>query len=420
MRVWVITVGEPLPTDPHRGWLSRSGMLCNVLADRGHEVVWWSSTFDHARKVHRFLGRRDLEVRAGLQIRLLHSIGYVRNVSLRRLVNHWVIGRQFAQEISRETVRPDVMLVSMPTIELCEKAVEYGNQHGIPIAVDLRDMWPDIFLDPLPNVVRSLARLVLAPMYSAVRKACRGADGILGISAEFVQWGLECAGRPIGKADRHFWLGYEPPDRKQDDTDVERELEAKGVSLSDGEPMACFFGVMSGKLEIETVIEAAKILQEKKVPMKFVLCGTGENLERYRKFASTCENVFFPGWVVKAEIHALMKRSMVGLAPYRSRQDFRMSIPTKAIEYLAGGLPIVSSLTGTLQNLLSKENCGVTYRNGDASELALILESLIADQVGLSRMAAKARGVYETCFRAERVYAEMADHVEAMAREGEK
>jgi hypothetical protein len=53
MRVWLITVGEPLPLDGPGERMLRTGILAAFLAARGHEVVWWSSSFDHVRKRQR-------------------------------------------------------------------------------------------------------------------------------------------------------------------------------------------------------------------------------------------------------------------------------------------------------------------------------------------------------------------------------
>ncbi|GAI08595.1 unnamed protein product, partial [marine sediment metagenome] len=51
MRIWLITIGEPLPSDNNNDRLYRTGILAKLLIQRGHEVVWWTSTFDHVRKI---------------------------------------------------------------------------------------------------------------------------------------------------------------------------------------------------------------------------------------------------------------------------------------------------------------------------------------------------------------------------------
>ena len=63
MRIWVYASGEPLPAADRQVRLLRAGNLCRHLQAAGHEVVWWTSSFDHIRK--RQLGEPEL-ANAGL------------------------------------------------------------------------------------------------------------------------------------------------------------------------------------------------------------------------------------------------------------------------------------------------------------------------------------------------------------------
>jgi hypothetical protein len=53
MRLWLVTVGEPLPSDGPNERLLRTGIFSRFLAEQGHQVVWWTAEFDHVRKCHR-------------------------------------------------------------------------------------------------------------------------------------------------------------------------------------------------------------------------------------------------------------------------------------------------------------------------------------------------------------------------------
>ena len=63
--------------------------------------------------------------------------------------------------------RPDLILCSYPTIELSVEAVRYGRTHGIPVVLDVRDLWPDIVLDLLPTILRSPGRVALTRLFRA-------------------------------------------------------------------------------------------------------------------------------------------------------------------------------------------------------------------------------------------------------------
>src|SRR5262245_53272534 len=117
MRVWLVTVGEPLPTDGGTDRLLRAGILADLLHQRGHDVTWWTSTFDHVRKRHRFETDTTLDPKPGYRMILLHGAAYTKDVSLRRIANHRATGRAFSRLAEAEPP-PHVVLCSLPTLEL--------------------------------------------------------------------------------------------------------------------------------------------------------------------------------------------------------------------------------------------------------------------------------------------------------------
>src|SRR3954451_24845785 len=95
MNIWLITVGEPLPIDGPNARLLRAGILSERLGGHGHQVTWWTSTFDHFAKKQRFDRDTDLTLSSGVRLKLLHGPTYRRNVSFQRIANHRVLGKKF-------------------------------------------------------------------------------------------------------------------------------------------------------------------------------------------------------------------------------------------------------------------------------------------------------------------------------------
>lgn len=408
MRIWLITIGEPFPTDGNGGdRLYRAGILATMLAKNGHDVVWWSSTFDHVRKRQRFTTDTTLILEHGIKLKLLHGCSYTSNVSLRRLVDHAILARKFTRQ-AEGMPRPDVILCSLPPLELPVAVTRYGKTHSVPVIVDVRDLWPDLFVDLVPRWVRPLFNLALAPMWRQARMACRNAFAITGNAPQFVEWGLALAARTGSELDRSFPHGYagNTPDR----TKVEEAYaywENHGIRNDRGVFVACFFGAVGLQSELDTVIDAARLLEQRGRKFKFVLCGKGDHLESLREKSADVSSVLFPGWIGADEIWTLMQMSQVGLAVYRSNVGYVTNLPNKPIEYLSSGLPIVSSLKGYLEHFLADHRCGLTYPNGNAEVLANMLTDLDNDRSKLATMSGNARLVFAEKFDADKVYGEM-------------
>lgn len=415
MKVWLVTIGEPVPIDDaNNERLHRTGYFARFLADYGHDVIWWTSTFDHFRKRHLFEADTFLSINERLQIKLLHGCGYRTNVSFSRIRDHRQIANKFSKLIRKSENKPDIIVSALPTIELCLESVKYTKEVGIPVVLDMRDMWPDIFIDSAPMPVRPLARLLLSSMFDNAKIACSGASAITGITEAFVEWGLNCGRRQRTNLDRSFPMGY-----RSDPPPIKKILEAgkfwdsQGIPANSNDLNVCFFGTLGKQFDLDMVIRAAKVLNEQKKTVHFVICGTGERLHYYQQLSANLPNIIFPGWVDAAAIYVLMRRSSVGIDPLPQRYDFLATINNKAIEYMSAGLPIVSSPgRGVLYELLAKEHCGLSYDCGDMEGLANILSRLCEDRTIVNSMAANSKRAFLEKFTAEKVYGEMMGYLE--------
>jgi len=350
------------------------------------------------------------------RIKMLHANGYRNNISLARLLNHRGLARKF-RRFSETEGRPDVILCSLPTLELSIEAVRYGKRNNVPVVIDVRDLWPDLFVELAPPWGRGVTKRLLAFLFGMAREACTGAAAIVGVTPEFVAWGLRNAGRAATQWDRDFPMGYHRIELYREE--CEEALARWGArGIMENGFVVCFFGTIGRQFDLETVIDAARMLRGNGRRFQFVLCGSGDTLVDYRRKARDCPDILFPGWVNRADIWALMSLSSVGLAPYRNKPNFTMNLPNKPVEYLSAGLPLVSSLSGVLAKLISEGHCGVTYEEGKPDSLVEALIRLYDEREELRTMAENAMALYEKSFVAERVYGGMTEHLRRIAETG--
>ena len=414
IRVWVITVGEPLPTDGAQVRLYRSGILSYLMAEENHEVTWWSSSFDHVAKVQRVEGQADIVLNKNLTLTLLPGPGYRRNVSLRRILDHVIVARAF-KKLARKRMKPDVILVSYPTIELSWEAVKFGKEFKVPVVVDVRDLWPDIFEQAFPRVLKRFVHALFLPLNRKAREVFRSATAISGITDEIVEWGLDKGARRRSSMDRSFPYGYESSAAVSKDKLAAVEFwRLQGVSADDWN--ICFFGTLGRQFDMATVIGAARELMERCPQVRFIICGEGDLKEQFEDMARDVPTVSFPGWVDRVQIRALMELSQMGLAPYYPSRDFLMSLPNKPIEYMSAGLPVLSTIGGVLGDLILQQEAGVVCEQPDAESLAALIADLVVDPDKITRMGEASLNLFEHRFDARVVYSQFSQFLQEIAR----
>lgn len=412
MKLWFTEIGEPLPFETDMR-LHRYGMLTQALAAMGHDVTWWTSTFSHAAKRHVFGGDRD-ETFNGVRIRLLHGPGYRKNVSFARIRHQKHFAARFIAAAEREP-SPHLLVAPIPTLEAAEMAMRFAKARGVPIVTDIRDEWPEEFVDLAPKPLRWMARLALTGAFRRLEYVCRSADGIIGMSRRQLDYGLRYSGRQEGPNDGVFPHGY-----STQPVDPVKVREARGwwsgQGVREGAFVACFFGTIGRFFALDAVIEAARALERRNLDFQFVLCGEGSNLGKYRRQAAGLRSVIFPGWVGAPQIAALMELSAVGLAPYDS--GTRMSLPNKPFEYFAGGLPVVSSIEGELTGVLAEHDCGVTYQARSPEALVSALTALYADRSRARDMGRNGRRLLDREYATEIIFEKLNGHLTRVAARG--
>jgi glycosyltransferase involved in cell wall biosynthesis len=398
MRVWLLAAYEFWPIDSDAPRLLRAGINAKFLTTGGHEVVWWNSTFNHSRRRERDIPQGYVDTDDGYRVVGLRGGGYKHSISVGRIIHHRNMARHF-RGLCSQYPKPDVIVASLTPLELARAAVEYGHRVGCPVVVDIRDMWPDIWLEFVPEWVRPLARPALWPFYRDLKKIVLGATSIIGITDAAVDWALMATGRPRSPLERSFPLAYPAENIARDQVASAREWWRQHGIADDGTIIGCYFGSLSKRNDFETPIKALQGLPPDMLArVKLVLCGLGEAEASIRESASGVSNIVIPGWIDAAQIRALMEVSSFGLLPYRSTLDFVRSLPNKVFEYLSGHLPIVTSLRGEIEQFFAHYPCGILYEVENPRSFQDALTKIITTPELLSnarKAAAKAAEDYD-------------------------
>lgn len=418
MLIWIIQDGEPLPgmNPGSRDW--RCGILAKTLVAHGHEVLWWASTFDYVQKKHWYNTPQTIGITPALQMRLLHGPGYGQSKSPKRFMHNRILGYEFARE-ARSARKPDVVLASLPTLELAEQAVVYGQETGVPVLVDVRDLWPDHYLTLVPQRLQGLLRLVLRSEFRRAHRLLRGATGITAISQTFLRWGLRKAEREQKGTDSVFAMGYPASSLPVAQIQVRQDELLVNLQIKQENLVVAFVGSLNSVFDFQTVIEAARSLQRTDdANVQFIIVGDGDRRSSVHTWAQDLGNTVLTGWLDQVSVAAILGLADVGLAPYSESQSINGSLPNKVFEYMSVGLPVLSSLKGDFEVLVREEQIGLQYQSGNTNSLIEQIRWLIAYPKERQTMGQRAHRLFEKRFRADVVYAAMVRHIEDVASLG--
>ena len=370
MVVWIQNPFDNLPGEGYRR--QRYWMMADAFVRFGHHVVYWTSDFSHATKRTRREVAGDSGA-DGIEVRLIPTIPYRKNISLRRVSSHCAYARKWLELASTPVQQPSLIITSCPTLSAADSALELGRRFGAKVVVDVQDAWPETFERLAPRGFGWLAKAILYPLNRQARRIYREANLVSGVCDRYREL--------TGRAD--FYRAY-----------LGIELES-GVSAADGASNRRIRMVYSGNMgrtyDLDTVVEAVAANED----FELDIAGFGGELSCP---PSARDRVRFHGMLPAADLRRLFAECDVGVIPMSDASW--VGIPNKMFDYSAAGLSVVSSLGGETAALLERYGCGAIYRAGDRDALS----SAVRIAADLPRSAS--RRLCEAEFDAVKIYNE--------------
>ena len=416
MNIWIVNAQEnppePRSNKGRRQW--RSNSLSEELADRGHKVVRWRSSFSHQKKQQ--LSDNSAIVKLdNYQQQFIYSPSYKNHVGLKRRTNHIKLAKEFLR-LARSSEKPDVINVCNVPLELCEACVTFGKENNIPVIIDIRDLWPDSYVNFIPNWLSFLKGPALWFVNNFFRKVTysyKTARALTAISDPILEWGLRKAPREKSSYDAVFPMTY--PKLSESIIDYNEVKIKDRFGISEESLVACYSGNIGYQTDFDTFFSAAHELRVASSPIHFVIAGSGPREDELRARASSMSNVTVVGWLSGSELSQLFHISSFGLIGFFNITDYIFSLPNKFSEYLSAGLALVCGTKGEMERLINEYDCGITYDSMNSVSLATNLTKLSKNRSELERIKRNAQNLHKSHFDLDVVIPKLADHTEDIA-----
>lgn len=278
--------------------------------------------------------------------------------------------------------RADVIYAYHPPLTVGITASLIRLFRRVPVVYDIQDMWPD--------TLRATGMINNRRALKVVEAVCqwvyRGVDHIVVLSPGFKRL-LVQRGVPATKVDVIYnWAD-------------EAGLAAPQGQLPTGFPgptqfRILFAGNMGKAQALDTVLDAAVLLQKLGKQICFVMLGGGVEVSRLKLRATELQlgNVVFLPSVPMAEVGTLLNEADALLVHLRKDPLFEITIPSKTQAYMTAGKPLLMAVNGDAADLVLRSGGGLVAESENAEALAAAAQALAAlapEQLGLMGQKAK-------------------------------
>ncbi len=285
---------------------------------------------------------------------------------------------------TRRSGPADVVVVSSPTFFSIFGAWVIAKLKRAPLVVEVRDLWPAIFVElgVLTNrrLISILERLELWA-YAQAAEVVVVSDGF---RKNLIKRGV--------------------PEEKvttlRNGADIDRFVPGDDpltgrirLGVKDGEVLALYIGAHGISHGLDAVLDAAAIVEKSnELPVRFALVGEGANrsalLDHAERLGTT--NLTMHRGVPREEVPELLAAADICIVALRDVALFSTFIPSKIFEYFASGKAVVGAVRGEAAAIL-EEAGALVVEPEDPPALAAAITELAKDPDRRARMGDQAR-----------------------------
>jgi len=336
-------------------WDVRTEKICLALSQAGHDVhivarnKAWKAESERLPEgtVHRMRPWRVLGQRADA------VLGFPAFFSPR-----W-------SRLITQTVREaDADLIIVRDLPLCPTAIHVGRRTGVPVILDMAENYPAMmraiwsagrarltdYLVRNPVAVEWIERYCLARVDRVLVVTDMVRDQLL-------KRGLDAARVEV--------VGNTPPRAAA--------AGARGCRPRRDPVEIVYLGIIEIPRGLEELVDATAILRDEGARFRLRLIGDGRDAAALRARAErlrlSSADIEFCGFVPYSEAVDLLRDADIGVLPLHRNPHMDTTIPNKLFDYMAAGLPVVTSDVPASASLVRQTRCGEVFQAGSAVSL---------------------------------------------------
>lgn len=348
---------------------TRVSALCERWAKAGHDVtvITCPPNVPNGIVYDGYKNERTSEVINGVKVERVKLYIAANKGAVKRMMN---FGTYFLKALWAALWMPkfDVCIATSPQIFCGYAGVWYKRLKGVPLVVEIRDIWPES-MGAVGAKIPGPAYWVLERIEKAMYRCC---DKLVTVGEGYFE---RLAEKGVPKDKMSIIMNgtdlavYSPREKN-------RELLAKwGL---DGKFVVSYIGTVGMACGLEVVLDAAS-----KLPRNVVVAIVGdgayrEKLEDEAKKRGLA-NVVFTGRQPKSSMADWVASSDASLVHLKGSELFTTVMPSKIFESAGCKRPIIMGVNGFAKKLVMDARAGVDMQPDDADSLVKCIEQLIGD-----------------------------------------
>ncbi len=421
--VWLV---DPLSAIPGEGLLpSRTWALARAFVAAGHEVIWWTSGFSHARRITRTPPLKIVE-EEGFSVRLIASRGYNSYFSLGRFASHRKFARGFEKQAieglaSGNLARPDLLIATLPPSSTVDAAVRLANKLDAELLLDVDEWWPEPLrpMIPGPQWFAHLLASITFPIIARKQKdSLQSVDAILAGSQTTKNAVLKATTSPppIEVIPTGAYLqDYPRPPHFIDHVPHAGHEQTQPRDNEQNQLAIAVAGDIDQKSDIFLLTDLARALSDKNINAVFHVIGGGRWMPRLETAAplltGSC-SIQCHGRVDRSRYVGILSECHAALVLPGRLNHF--PLPVETSDYAAAGLVLLLTHNGELADLVLGAHAGV-LTNSQPEALAAAIAPLATDPQQIARFRQASRKLAETFLDREKLAAKAVVWLESLA-----
>lgn len=198
--------------------------------------------------------------------------------------------------------------------------------------------------------------------------------------------------------------------------EIEPSAVRKKYELPVGRPVVVFGGQLAAGRGLEDLLHMAQLAEEARSPLFFLIIGSGPLEALVRSYIEGGHrNLNWIPRIPRSEYLNVIRACDVALVCTVRDVDVP-TFPSKTLDYLRAGLPIVASVEKSTDygDFLCSNVVGISVEAGEPSKLLAAIEDLLLDKPQLELMRNKGPECFRSMFEVERVAHDLLNNVASL------